>query len=85
MINFRKGYEPNNSKNDLVKKLQKILDLVYNEDSEYYPGSFHPETDLAEVTDAIFQILFNQDNESVHIIIDKNPNNSLDMTIDKIE
>ena len=42
MINFRKGYEPNNSKNDLVKKLQKILDLVYNEESEYYPGSFRP-------------------------------------------
>ena len=84
MINFRKGYEPNNSKNDLIKKLQKILDLTCN-DAEYYPGSIHQETDLTEITDAIFQILFNQDNESVHTIIDKNPNNSLDMTIDKIE
>ncbi len=84
MINFRKGYEPNNSKNDLVKKLQKILDIVYN-DEQYYPGSFHTDTDLSQVTDAIFQILFNEHNKSVHIIIDKNPNNSLDMTIDKIE
>jgi hypothetical protein len=84
MINFRKGHEPNNSKNDLAKKLQKILDIVYN-DAQYYPGSFHPDTDLSQVTDAIFQILFNEHNESVHIIIDKNPNNSLDMTIDKIE
>ena len=27
MINFRKGHEPNNSKNDLAKKLQKILEV----------------------------------------------------------
>lgn len=84
MINFRKGYDPNNPESDIIKKLQKILDIV-NNDPEYYPGSFHQETDLSEITNAIYQILFQDGNESVHIIIDKNPNNSLDLTIDKIE
>lgn len=84
MINFRKGHEPNNSDQDIIKKLQKILDIV-NNDPEYYPGSFHSETDLSQITDAIYKILFQDGNESVHIIIDKNPNNSLDLTIDKIE
>lgn len=84
MIAFRDGNNPDKS-NNLITKLQKLLDVIHN-DPTYYPGSFHENVDISEIIQIIYDVLCNnQTNKALHIIIDKNPNNSLDLTIDKIE
>ena len=68
-----------------IYDLQKLLDIIH-ENPEYYPGSFHEDVDISEIIQIIYDVLYNnKDNTSLHLIIDKNPNNSLDLTIDKIE
>ena len=84
MIAFRDGNNPDKPK-DLITKLQKLLDVIHN-DPTYYPGSFHKNVDISEIIQVIYDVLYNnQTNKALHLIIDKNPNNSLDLTIDKIE
>lgn len=72
-----------NKRNPNDKKMQKLLDIIYDE-PEFYPGSFHPNTNISEIIDSIYKLLFEEDNKSLHIIIDKNSNESLNLTIDKI-
>lgn len=84
MIAFRDGKNPKKSK-DLLDKLQKLLDIVYD-DPEYYSGSFHENVDITEIIQIIYDTLYNHSkNKSLHLIIDKKSNNSLNLTIDKIE
>jgi len=86
MIAFKnKGKsEGDSSEDDIAKSLQKLLDIIYN-DPEFYPGSHHENIDIPYVIQAIYQILFSENNKSLHIILDRKENESLDMTIDKIE
>lgn len=63
---------------------KKLYDIVAN-NPKYYPGSFHKNSDLTELIDCVDQVLFKQDNDSIHIIIEKNSNNSLDLTVDLIK
>ena len=86
MIAFKDGgtQDEDLPKQDTLKNLQKLLDVIYN-DPEFYPGSYHKEIDISYIIQAIYQILFEEKNNSVHIIIDKKENESLDLTIDKIE
>lgn len=89
MIAFRKqpddeGDFKKSSKDKLAKSLQKLLDIIYN-DPEFYPGSYHKNVDISQIVQCIYQVLFNDNNKSIHIILDRNKNESLDMTIDKIE
>lgn len=72
------------SKDLKIKSLQKLLDIIYN-DPEFYPGSHHKAVDISYVIQAIYEILFVDNNKSLHIILDKQDNESLDMTIDKID
>lgn len=81
MIAFK---DEDSSKEDNLKNLQKLLDVIYNE-PEFYPGSYHKEIDISYVIQAIYQILFEEKNKSVHMIIDRKENESIDLTIDKIE
>lgn len=83
MIAF-KDNEDKKSKKNTIEAMQKLLDVIYN-DPEFYPGSYHKEVDISYVIQAIYQILFEEKNKSVHIIVDKKENQSIDMTIDKIE
>jgi len=84
MISFR-DEENRKKRNSLTENLQKLLDII-NENPEYYPGSFHEDVDISEIIQIIYDVLYNnKNNTSLHLIIDKNPNNSLDLTIDKIE
>lgn len=80
MIGFRKDKEPNKQS----EVIQKLLDILYN-DEEYYVGSFHESSDLTELVQIVYKVLFDQKNESIQLIIDRNPNNSIDITIDKIK
>jgi len=86
MIGFRNDKFSNNknkSKN-LQKSLQKLLDIIYNE-PEHHDGSYHESQNISDVIEIIYKVLYQDNNDSLHLIIDKNPNNSLDITIDKIE
>jgi hypothetical protein len=64
--------------------LQKLLNIIYNEPN-YYPGSFHKNSDLKELVNIAHQVLFSENNSSIAIIIDRNKNNSIDITIDTIK
>ena len=83
MIAFRNGEGPNND-NDLAQKLQKLLDII-NGDQKYHAGSFYESTNLAEIINIVKGTLFEEGHDSIHLIIEKKPNNSIDVTIDKVE
>ena len=85
-FNNSRGGKRNNedSKDKLTKQLQKLLDIIHN-DPEFYPGSHHESIDISFAVQAIYQILFAENNKSLHLILDRQDNDSLDMTIDKIE
>lgn len=79
MIAFRKE-EDSNKKKQAYKKLLEIL----SGEEEYYNGSFLQGSDLTELVQIVYKTLFDQNNNSIQLIIDKNPNNSIDITIDTI-
>ena len=60
---------------EINKNLQKLLDIIYN-DPEFYPGSHHENVDISYVIQSIYQILFSENNKSVHIILDRKENES---------
>jgi len=90
MINFANNNEPNNDENNQNKqlfniaKVKDLLKAVFNK-SGYYAGSFHESVTLVDLIDITDTVLFQEDKDSIHLIIDKNTNNSLDITIDKVE
>ena len=86
MISFRKNNNPNNKNKSksLEKSLQSLLDIIYNE-PEHYNGSYHEGQNISDVIGIIYKVLYQDNNDSLHLIIDKNSNDSLNTTIDKIE
>ena len=87
MIAFRNNGDFNNkkpNKEKLQKSIQKLLDIIYN-DPKYYNGSYHEDVNISEVIDIIYNVLFADNNKSLHLIIDKTNKNSLNLTIDKID
>ena len=87
MIAFRDNKNPNKKKSnnkDLSSKLQNLLDIIHG-DKKYYSGAFFENTNLAELIDIVNDSLFKENQKSIHIIIDRNPNNSIDITVDKVE
>ena len=88
MICFRKDEEPND---DIVKKLQSLVDAINDPsfekdlydietDTDFYQG-----VDISQIIDLIYKNLFTNNCESIGLLIEKNPNNSLDLTIDKLK
>ena len=63
---------------------EKLYNIIVN-NPKYFPGSFHENTDLSELINCVDQVLFKENNNSMQIIIEKKPNNSLDLTIDLIK
>jgi len=89
MIAFRNSREDSGEDDEVDKdkvkqSLQKLLDIIYN-DPEFYPGSHHENVDISYVIQAIYQILFEEKKHSIHLIVDRKQNESLNLTIDKIE
>lgn len=80
MISFRKK-DDSNKMQDAYDKLMQIL----SGEKKYYNGSFHQSSDLTELVQIVYQVLFKDNNNSIQIIVDKNPNNSIDITIDTIK
>jgi hypothetical protein len=80
MISFRKDEESNKQQKAYDKLLKILLDQ-----EEYYNGSFHESSDLTQLVQIVYKTLFDQNNNSIQLIIDKNPNNSIDITIDTIK
>ena len=87
MIAFNNN-EPKKGKvsmSDLAANIQELLDIIY-ENPKYYSGSFHENVDISEIIQIIYDTLYNnKENSSLHLIIDKKSNNSLDLTIDRIK
>ncbi len=85
MICFNRDREPSD---DLAKKLQSLLDSIefdkdayeLETDTDFYQG-----VDVSQIIDLIYQNLFQDNHESIGLLIEKNPNNSLDITIDKLK
>ena len=67
-----------------IEKAKKLLKLIF-EQSSHTAGSIHQDANLVDLVDLVDEILFKKNYNSVHIIIDKNANNSLDITINKVE
>lgn len=80
MISFRKEEDSNKQQ----KAYDKLLEILSGKE-EYYNGSFHEGSDLTELVQIVYKTLFDQNNNSIQLIIDKNPNNSIDITIDTIK
>lgn len=78
---------PNKNKNLSNKKaqdnIQKLLDIIYKE-PKYHIGSYHENTNLVELINIAHNLLFTENNESISLIIDRKPNNKINITIDTI-
>mgnify|MGYP001471590682 CR=1 FL=1 len=83
MIAFNRGYKPN--KKDLDEKIQKILDKIFEEENFGDEGYLDQSTNLSEITDLIYQKLFVDNKNSINLSIYKNPNNSLDVIVEKLD
>lgn len=81
MIAFRKGWEPNNN---VISKLQKLLDLL-DEGYEIDTGALYESKNIGDLIQIVYDSLYIKNNDCISLIINKNSNNSLDITIDKIE
>jgi hypothetical protein len=68
--------------NNSRANIQKLLDIIYDS-PEFYPGSFHEKIDIQVLLSCINNLLLNSKNKSLHIIIDKTSDNSLNLTVDK--
>lgn len=66
------------------KNIKRLLDIIHN-DPTYHLGSFHEECDISTVIDCLYNLLYQEDNKEVHIIVEKNTNNSLSLTVDKVQ
>lgn len=87
MIAFRNsdGFnkkKPNKEK--IEKNIQKLLDIIYNS-PKYHTGSYHKDVNISQVIELIYDVLFVESNNSLHLIIDKTNKNSLNLTVDKID
>lgn len=80
MISFRKEEDSNKQQ----KAYDKLIEILSGKE-EYYNGSFHEGSDLTELVQIVYKTLFDQKNNSIQLVIDKNPNNSIDITIDTIK
>jgi hypothetical protein len=81
MIRFADDKEPNNPDFD-IEKVKKILEKLF---SEHGLGSIKQNATLVDLVDITDRILFKENKKSLYLIIDRNPNNSLDITIEKVE
>lgn len=89
MIAFRKGWNPNNDEvEDLVSQLKEILSEMsvnpIEEKADSYNHSFHYSVNISDIIELIHQGFYEEDSKTISLIITKNPNNSLDVSIDKL-
>ncbi len=88
MIAFRKdrpeGDKPQKTSKDIASKLQQILDIIYHKE-KYYPGSLHESSNISDLVEIVYEVLYNKNKKSIQLIVEKNKNNSLNITVDTIK
>jgi hypothetical protein len=94
MIAFRHGWSPNNDDVDrLIEKLKMMLggtntdhaqEMSVNDDNKL-EDDFYSSVNLSEILNLIYQKMYKEDSEIISLIINKNENNSLDVSIDRIK
>lgn len=87
MIAFKDSFE---SEEDKIKKALKNLMKAVEEVGtdpllEEVEPSTYLDTDLSEIIDILYQSLFTDNNSAVNLIVTKNINNSLDLTIENLK
>lgn len=80
MISIKRNKTSSNNK----EAYQKLLSVLLQEE-EYYNGSYFENTNIAHLIEIVNKVLFADKNNSVHLIIDKKGNYSMDITIDLIK
>ena len=95
MIAFRKDWDPNNN-NDVDKLIEKLKMMLggthieYNQedlfdDYDDIDSNFYSSVNLSEVLNLIYQAMYQKNHEVISVVINKNENNSLDISIDPIK
>lgn len=86
MIAFRK--DENSDEDKILNNLKKLLDEVSGLDSSDLIG-FKPEeydeVNISDITQIIYDTLYQQNNIAISLLITKNDNNSLNLVVDTIE
>ena len=94
MISFNRGYSPDDENEELAKKLQKMLDKALEEEIDNIVDismeSLQDDDDddlieLSTLIDLVYEKLFVENNKKMTITIDKNPNNSLNLTVNDLQ
>lgn len=93
MISFNRGYSPDDENEELAKKLQKMLDKALEEEIDdivdiSIESLQNDDDDLIELStliDLVYEKLFVENNKKITITIDKNPNNSLNLTVNDLQ
>ena len=87
MIAFKDSFE--SEENKIKKALKNLMKAVEEVDTdpllEEVEPSTYLDTDLSEIIDILYQSLFTENNSAVNLIITKNINNSLDLTIENLK
>lgn len=87
MIAFKDSFESEEDKiKKALKNLMKAVEEVGSDPLfEEVEPSTYLDTDLSEIIDILYQSLFTDNNSAVNLIITKNINNSLDLTIENLK
>jgi len=86
MIAFNNNEDPTEDK--ILKNLQKLLDEVSGLDSSQlldFTPEEHDNVNISDITQMIYDTLYQQSNTAISLLITKNDNNSLNLIIDTIE
>lgn len=92
MIRFADNFNPNNDDdNDQydqfkkydIDKVKKLLKAIFDSKT-HNEGAFHESATLVDLVTIVDEVLFQEKHNSISLIIDKNANNSLDISVKKI-
>lgn len=86
MIAFRKDEDSEEDK--IIQGLQKLFEEISDLDTSDIIG-FKPEeydnVNISDITQVIYDTLYQKNNTAISLLITKNENNSLNLVIDTIE
>lgn len=84
MIAFNNNNSPNEHK--MKKAFDKLIKAINEVEPESLLDDIEPstylDTNLSEIVDIMYQSLFIENKTSINLFITKNPDNSLDLTIE---
>lgn len=86
MIAFKK--DENSDEDKILKSLQKLLKEVNSLDSSNlidFQEKEYKEVNISDITQNIYDSLYQKNNTAISLLITKNKNNSLNLIIDVIE